>query len=60
MEASRPRHRGRQRAKAVLEEDEDDYQEAGDGAAYEEQDGMSSTRTLGPSARHLLTLMVAR
>lgn len=42
MEASRSRRRGHQRVKAIVEEDEDDYQEADDGAVYEE-DGMSPT-----------------
>lgn len=36
MEASRSRRRGTQRAKAILEEDEEDYQEPDDGAVYEE------------------------
>ncbi|KAI1424949.1 DNA mismatch repair protein msh6 [Xylaria sp. FL1777] len=41
MEASRSRRRGRQRPKALVEEDEDDYQEADDGAAYDEDDEMA-------------------
>ncbi|KAF2965114.1 hypothetical protein GQX73_g8462 [Xylaria multiplex] len=41
MEASRSQRRGRQRVKAIVEEDEDDYQEADSGAVYEEDDEMA-------------------
>ncbi|KAI8947853.1 DNA mismatch repair protein msh6 [Xylaria longipes] len=38
LEAPRSRCRARQRTKPIVEEDEDEYKEAGEGAAYEEDD----------------------
>jgi hypothetical protein len=61
MESSRPRRHGRQRAKTIVDdEDEDDYKEADGGAADEDEDGMSMARTMYCLEQRSLTYMVNR